>query len=528
MTQINNRRWLRYFWLFLVMAMLPMLACQTLFGESEDEIAKQFEEIVATPDVTQVVPENSEDLDQSDSSEERDALEEESQSIELPESSDTTEEEAGGEGSSEEAPTPTPEPAEDSSVEQEEETPQDEPSERLLFDAESLILGQYGFIQQSDGVEVAYAFHIENPDPDFGIQDSEYQVAIFDEAGTVLETDFGFIDLVLPSEQTAVARSIWLDEGLRAAEIEIQISYGDPLVLESVPSFAVDVPRYFSDEYSEWATGVLQSESDEYLEEIIVSFVTYDEVGNVSGSGYTYVNWIYPHGRVGMEANMNTNGDIDQIVVYPRTTFSSLYPAYGAIPDDAVDLNLSDSGHVIDETLVAYGLTIGNENESYAVENSRYTVTAYANDGSVIFAETRYIDLIPPGGSTVGGGFGYRENAEEIDFLDYQIRAGEFIESGPIPPIGTENETYLADEFSPTVTGQVVNPFDWDLEALRVWAVLRDEDGNYTGGGFNYVPFVPANGTAAVEIYVDGLQDPASVELIPVLQYYYEAFSPEE
>ena len=91
--------------------MLPMLACQTLFGESEDEIAKQFEEIVATPDVTQVVPENSEDLDQSDSSEERDALEEESQSIELPESSDTTEEEAGGEGSSEEAPTPASEPA---------------------------------------------------------------------------------------------------------------------------------------------------------------------------------------------------------------------------------------------------------------------------------------------------------------------------------------------------------------------------------------------------------------------------------
>ena len=375
---------------------------------------------------------------------------------------------------------------------------------------------------------MAYAFHIENPNPDFGIQDSEYQVAIFDEAGTVLETYFGFIDLVLPSEQTAVAGSIWLDEGLRAAEIEIQISSGDPLVLESVPSFAVDVPRYFADEYSEWVTGVLQSESDEYLEEIIVSFVTYDEVGNVSGSGYTYVNWIYPHGRVGMEAYMNTNGDIDQIVVYPRTSFSSWYPAYGAIPDDAVDLNLSDSGHVIDETLVAYGLTIGNENESYAVENSRYTVTAYANDGSVIFAETRYLDLIPPGGSTVGGGFGYRENAEEIDFLDYQIRAGEFIESGPIPPIGTENETYLADEFLPTVTGQVVNPFDWDLEALRVWAVLRDEDGNYTGGGFSYVPFVPANSRAAVEIYVDGLQDPASVELIPVLEYYDEAFPPEE
>ena len=71
------------------------------------------------------------------------------------------------------------------------------------------------------------------------------------------------------------------------------------------------------------------------------------------------------------------------------------------------------------------------------------------------------------------------------------------------------------------------NPFDWELEDLKEWAILRDADGVYAGGGYSYVPFVPANGSAAVEIYVDGLPDPASVELIPALSYYDETQPPE-
>jgi hypothetical protein len=78
------------------------------------------------------------------------------------------------------------------------------------------------------------------------------------------------------------------------------------------------------------------------------------------------------------------------------------------------------------------------------------------------------------------------------------------------------------------VTGQITNPFDWDLESVRVWAVLYNEAGEFIGGGYDYVSFIPANGTAAAEVYVDGLRDPASVELVAALEYFDDTTQPEE
>jgi hypothetical protein len=518
---------MKSFLLFISLLLMATLACQTLLGDSDSEAITEETSIEPLPADNSV--DSTELLDEQ-------AIEEEISEEVVEDSDQDAASETASEAASETEPETDLEVEEDdgSDVQESSETADDpeESSEqteaRPLSEAEPLVLGKIGFVQEPEGTNVAYAFHIENPNADFGIQDSEYQIAVYDSDGTVLDTDSGFINLVLPSEETAIGSSVWLDEGLRAAEIEVQINSGEPVILDSIPALAIATLRYFDEEFLQRATGVLESQFGEHIEDIIVTVVAYDSEGNIVGSGYTYVDWIDPGESTGVEAYITALGEVDSIVMYPRTSYGSLGSLYGALPEGAANFELIDFGHFQDEFGVTFGLVTQNPNPNFAIEDAKYSATAYANDGSVLFVNGGYFDLILPGDRMVAGGVFYLDSGEEIAGIDYRVRAGEFVETDPIPLLGAENINYLADEYSPTVTGEVLNPFSWDLEDVRVWAILYDEDDKIVGSGYDYVEFIPANGKAATEIYVDGRPDPARVELYPAVTYYEEVEGPPE
>ena len=514
---------MKSFLLFISLLLMATLACQTLLGDAESE---------AFTEETSIEPLPADNLGDSTELADEQVIEEE-----IPEEVvEESDQDAASDAASETALEKELEVEEDDVLDvQESSETADEPEESSeptraipLSEAEPLVLGKFGFVQEPERIEVAYAFHIENPNVDFGIQESEYQIAVYDSNGTVLGTDSGFINLVLPAEETAISSSVWLDEGLRAAEIEVQISSGEPVILDSIPALVIASPRYFDEEFSQRATGVLESQFGEYLEDIIVTVIAYDSEGNIVGSGYTYVDWIDPGESTGVETYMTTLGEVDSISMYPRTSYFSFEPSRGILPEGAANFELIDFGHFQDEDGVTFGLVTQNPNPNFAIEDAKYSATAYANDGSVLFVDRGYFDLLFPGDQMVVGRFIFLDTDEEIARIDYRLRAGEFIETDPIPPFVADNISYLADEFSPTVTGEVLNPFSWDLEDIRVWAILYDEDDKIIGSGYDFVEFIPANGSAATEIYVDGRPDPARVELYPAVSYYEEIEGPPE
>lgn len=71
--------------------------------------------------------------------------------------------------------------------------------------------------------EVGYAFIVENPNEGFAIENSRYQIALYDDADTIVGTNSGYIEVVLPGQTLGLGDTSFLDEGLTVARIDVQI-----------------------------------------------------------------------------------------------------------------------------------------------------------------------------------------------------------------------------------------------------------------------------------------------------------------
>ena len=70
------------------------------------------------------------------------------------------------------------------------------------------IIDQPFFYQDDQSLTVV--FLIENPNEGHTVENSQYQLIASDEAGTVLKTDSGYVELILPNEKLAVVSiRIW-------------------------------------------------------------------------------------------------------------------------------------------------------------------------------------------------------------------------------------------------------------------------------------------------------------------------------
>jgi hypothetical protein len=66
-----------------------------------------------------------------------------------------------------------------------------------------------------------------------------------------------------------------------------------------------------------------------------------------------------------------------------------------------------------------------------------------------------------------------------------------------LSPLTSENVNFLDDEYSPKVTGQIVNPYDVKLEYVQVVVIAYDADGNIIGGGTGGITY---SGTGALTL----------------------------
>ncbi len=364
-----------------------------------------------------------------------------------------------------------------------------------------------------DGRQVGYAFLVENPNAGLAVENTQYQLAAYDDAGAVVETDSGYIQFLLPGQQIGVADTMYLDEGVALSRIEVQLSQGKATAFEPTAWIEVERARYIEGRYSRYATAVLSNPFDRDITNLVVSAVAYDDAGQIIGGGFTYLNFLLAGGATGVRVSIEGLSQVARVEVYATLSGLSTLNTARAQPADAQAVTIIDAGFGQDGQSAGYGFLARNPNANYAVERSMYRLTAYAADGTVVSAEEGYIELLLPGQTLGVAGDLYLAENTAIERVEAQLYPGQYVKSEALPSFDAENVVYLAGDYASRVTGQILNPYAKDITQMRVSAIAYDAAGKIIGGGFTFLDFAPASGRAAVEVNVTTAGPPARVEL---------------
>ncbi len=376
---------------------------------------------------------------------------------------------------------------------------------------EAIQIVTYGFGQ--DGREAGFAFIVENPNPGLAFEDSRYQIAAYNADGVVVETESGYLELLLPGQKLGIGGTIFLDEGITVDKIEVQLSEGNAVATEPIPTFAVDAVSYTADEYFPTVTGVISSPYKRDINDLRVSAVVYNAAGEIIGGGFTFLNFILADGSTGVKVSVTSAGDIAEVELYPVISGLSLLTSDTKLPSEATDLVLVKYGFGQDGNQAGFGMLIENPNEGFSVESTQYHLTAYAENGNVLAVEEGYVNVLLPKQTLGVGGQFYLKDGVTVARLDVQIKSGNFEAADAIPFFTAETVTYQTSDYLPKVTGQIISPYNKDITDVRVSAIVYNEAGDIIGGGFTYVDFVPANGKAAASVSVTAGGKPATAEL---------------
>lgn len=183
----------------------------------------------------------------------------------------------------------------------------------------------------------------------------------------------------------------------------------------------------------------------------------------------------------------------------------------------AQPLRLSAQGFSQDGRWLGVAFIVENPNAGLAIENVPYQIAAYDAAGTVLETSSGTVRIVYPGQRFgVAVRLVLPEEARAAR-TDVQLAAGRFVASSEGPGLSADTVTYRPDRFFPKVTGVIRNSYPQTVTNVEVYAVGFDASGTPIGGGSTWVQFVPANGQAAVEIFVTFGVKPARVELFPTL-----------
>ncbi len=377
-----------------------------------------------------------------------------------------------------------------------------------------MVLVASGFGQKDKSI--GFGFIVKNPNAGQAIGRSEYQVAFYDESDTVVETETGYIELILPSQTLGVAGSAYLDEGVTVKRIEVQVSDGEFEKSDPAPAFVLGAITYWPGDYTSNATTTIKNPYKINLDDMYVYAVAYDAKKNIIGGGYTFLGFLPANGQAAVEVSITASEDPQSIEVYP--VFSIFSTSLSTTDKNSgKPVELVAQGNSAKGDRVGYAFMVGNPNAKLAIENSRYQVAAYDDKGRVLKTGSGYIGLLFPGQKFGIGDSLYLPDGTQIDKLVVQVKSGKAVETSATLPFSTTKVVFKDDRYFPKVTGIVKSTHKKKLENVPVYAVAYDAKGAIMGGGFTYLNFVPANGQAPVEVQVSVDAKPSKVELFPVI-----------
>jgi hypothetical protein len=382
-------------------------------------------------------------------------------------------------------------------------------------EAVTLELVEHGFSEVQSYDEVAYGFIVQNPDSVNAVINSEYHVTVY-QGSTELESDSGYLDYVLPGQRVGVGGSVFIAAGSDAESIVVELTAGETSEAKIDPGFSVSGITYYPESLFPSATGVVSTTYEKPLQDFEVFAVGYDASGQIIGGGYTFVSFITAGGTTGVEVNVSSADEPASVELYPVVTSLTIYGISDTTSPDADPLGIVAEGFGPSayENELGWGFIVENPNENLAAETTAYQVTAYSADGIVLGVYSSYISLLLPGERLGFGGSFYLPAGTTASRLEFDVLGRYFSETALRADfLTTSNVTFVADEFSPRVTGTIQNGLDRELADVEVYAIAYNASGQIIGGGFTFVDQIAAEGQADADVTIAVDEEPAAVEL---------------
>jgi hypothetical protein len=180
-----------------------------------------------------------------------------------------------------------------------------------------------GYAQTKD--ELGFGFVVENPSPAHALERTQYQVAAYDEAGNVLKTDAGYLDLLLPKQRLGMGGRLSLPKGATAARVAVQIRASDYKASEGEKPFTTENVAFVGDKFSSKVTGIVKSPYAKDVKSIQATAIAYDQAGAIVGGGFGYIDLVPANGQAAAEVSISVPGKPAKVELYAAlSTLSDL------------------------------------------------------------------------------------------------------------------------------------------------------------------------------------------------------------
>lgn len=164
-------------------------------------------------------------------------------------------------------------------------------------------------------------------------------------------------------------------------------------------------------------------------------------------------------------------------------------------------LRILDQGFGQGSAQMSYAFVVSNPNPDLLAQAVRYQVAVYDADGVVLATDTDTIAQIGPG-QDLGIAKELRMASDlVVARVEVLLRPGQFVRSPPIETLMVSNPAFVVGN-PPNLTGIINNTLGRDLIDVTVFGIAYDDQG-IIGGGNSVVPFIPAQGQAAVSVPVE-------------------------
>lgn len=185
--------------------------------------------------------------------------------------------------------------------------------------ATSINLAKYGFGQ--DGGSVGFGLLVENPNPTHSVESSAYRLTFFSEDGTVIGTDEGYINLLLPEQTLGIGGEVYVAENQVVSRIEAQLKIGEFVeVTEELPPFSSENVVFSPGSFSSKVSGFILNPYPQNATFLDVSALAFDEDGEIIGGGSTFLDFAAANNKSAIEVTITTSGTPATVSLYATTS----------------------------------------------------------------------------------------------------------------------------------------------------------------------------------------------------------------
>ncbi|MHB9032023.1 MAG: FxLYD domain-containing protein [Anaerolineae bacterium] len=377
--------------------------------------------------------------------------------------------------------------------------------------AGDVVLLEQGWSQQEDAV--GYAFIVQNKSANANMGEISYQVVFYGADDSVLGTEENSIALILPGQKLGIGNSTNITD--KIARMEVKLSKGQVVETAYTKEITTGRVNFIPIDTNVYVLGTVTNPFEEDLEGVQVFAVLRDSAGKIIGGGANSLPFMNRASTMGQEIYSTAAGQVASVELYAEVFYAAPWSDTTAARAGSELLSAPKVGFSQTESSVSYAALIKNASQRAAV-STQVWATLYDAADNVVGVFYNNLSVILPGETqAVTANTMLDDSTARVAYIEVQVY-GAAMEDAPanLPSFSADNITWIPDEWSPTVTGEVYNPYDREIQWVTVNAVLYNADGAIVGGGSGNIDFIPAKDSAAVEVWCSQMsEEPASIEL---------------